>query len=96
MVKFKKINDVTWRVEKIGKMNVPIVFFASEELLESIKKDDTVKQAMNMASLPGVLKNIVVCPDAHQGYGACIGGVSAFDLETGVVSPGEIGYDINC
>jgi len=49
-----------------------------------------------MASLPGVLGNVVVCPDAHQGYGACIGGVSAFDLKTGVISPGEIGYDINC
>jgi len=96
MVEFKKINDIMWKVEKVGKMKVPIIFFASENLLEKIKQDATVKQAMNMASLPGVLKNIVVCPDAHQGYGACIGGVSAFDLEAGVISPGEVGYDINC
>ena len=96
MVKFKKIDDVTWKVEKTGKMNVPVVFFASEKLLEKIKQDGTVNQAMNMASLPGVLENIIVCPDAHQGYGACIGGVAAFDLDKGVVSPGEIGYDINC
>ena len=95
-MEFKKINDVMWKVEKVGKMNVPIVFFASENLLEKIRQDSTVKQAMNMASLPGVLENVVVCPDAHQGYGACIGGVSAFDLETGVISPGEVGYDINC
>ena len=92
----RKISDVMWEVEKTGKMNVPVTIFASENLLEKIKQDDTINQAINMASLPGVLKNIVVCPDAHQGYGACIGGVSAFDTKTGVISPGEIGYDINC
>lgn len=96
MVEFKKISDTIWKIEKIEKMNVPIVLFASKKLLENIKQDNTIKQAMNMASLPGVLKNIVVCPDAHQGYGACIGGVSAFDVDRGVISPGEIGYDINC
>jgi tRNA-splicing ligase RtcB (3'-phosphate/5'-hydroxy nucleic acid ligase) len=96
MVEFKKINDMTWKIETEGTMNVPVTIYASENLLEKIKQDDTIKQAMNMASLPGVLGDVVVCPDAHQGYGACIGGVSAFDLEIGVVSPGEIGYDINC
>ncbi len=96
MVKFKKIDDVTWKIEKEGKMNVPIIVYASEKLLEKIKQDDTMKQAMNMASLPGVLENVIVCPDAHQGYGACIGGVAAFDIEEGVISPGGVGYDINC
>ncbi len=96
MVEIKKINDVTWKIEKFGDMKVPVIIFASKKLLEKIKQDDTIKQSMNMASLPGVLKNIVVCADAHQGYGACIGGVSAFDINKGVISPGEIGYDINC
>jgi len=77
-------------------MNVPVIIFASDKLLDKIKQDNTIQQAINMASLPGVVKNIVVCPDAHQGYGACIGGVSAFDIDEGVISPGEIGYDINC
>ncbi|MEK6859208.1 MAG: RtcB family protein [Nanoarchaeota archaeon] len=95
-MELKKINNVTWKIPREGKMNVPVVIFASEKLLDDIKKDNTLQQAMNMASLPGVLKNIIVCPDAHQGYGACIGGVAAYDLDEGVVSPGEIGYDINC
>ncbi len=92
----KKIGDVEWEIPKTGKMKVPVIIYASEILMESIKKDDTIKQAMNMASLSGVVKNIIVCPDAHQGYGACIGGVSGMDIKTGVISPGEIGYDINC
>ena len=95
-MKIEKINDTTWEIKKNGRMNVPVLIFASEKLLKKIEQDNTIEQAINMASLPGVLKNIVVCPDAHQGYGACIGGVSAFDVETGVISPGEIGYDINC
>ncbi|MBD3252900.1 RNA-splicing ligase RtcB [Candidatus Pacearchaeota archaeon] len=92
----KKINNVTWKIEKSGKMRVPVIIFASDILMKKIKQDRTLLQASNMATLPGVVKNIVVCPDAHEGYGACIGGVSAFDLDEGVVSPGEIGYDINC
>ena len=95
-MELKRINNVTWEIPKQGKMNVPVVIFASEKLLELMKQDDTLKQAMNMACLPGVLKNIVVLSDAHQGYGACIGGVAAYDLNDGVISPGEIGYDINC
>lgn len=96
MVEVEKINDVTWKIEKSGKMNVPVIIFTSEKLLEFMKQDITLQQASNMACLPGVLKNIVVCPDAHQGYGACIGGVTAMNIEKGVISPGQIGYDINC
>jgi len=92
----KKINDLTWKIEKQGNMRIPVLIIASEKILEKIKQDDSLKQAMNMAWLPGVLKYIVVLPDAHQGYGACIGGVAAYDIEKGVISPGEIGYDINC
>ena len=91
-----KISEYEYKIEKQGKMKVPVKIFASEKLLEAIKQDKTLLQASNMATLPGVIENIIVCPDAHEGYGACIGGVSAFNIETGVVSPGEIGYDINC
>ena len=96
MVEVKKINDFMWKIEKTGAMNVPVIIFASEKLLDKIKEDRTLIQASNMACLPGVIKNIVVCPDAHEGYGACIGGVAAHSIEEGVISPGEIGYDIDC
>ena len=92
----KKINNVTWKIEKKKPMKVPVMIFASEKLLNNIKQDKTLEQAQNMATLKGVEKNIVVCPDAHQGYGACIGGVAAFNLNDGIVSPGMTGYDINC
>src|SRR3989338_7163638 len=77
-------------------MNVPITIFASEKILEKIKQDKTLEQAKNMASMPGAIASVIVLADAHQGYGSCIGGVEAFDVEKGVVSPGQIGYDINC
>ena len=96
MVEIKKIDKYLWKIEKQGKMRVPVLILASEKILEPIKQDGTLEQARNMAWLAGVLKNIVVLPDAHQGYGACIGGVAAYDLEEGIISPGEIGYDINC
>ncbi len=95
-MELKKINDVTWEIPQEGKMNVPVVIFASEKLLNNIKQDDTLKQAMNMACLQGMVKNIIVLPDAHQGYGACIGGVGASDIKEGIISPGFVGYDINC
>lgn len=96
MVEIKKINDVMYKIEKTGNMNVPVIIFATEKMMEKIKQDRTLEQASNMATLPGVLKNIVVLPDAHEGYGACIGGVAAHDFKNGVISPGEIGFDINC
>ena len=96
MVDVKRISDYEWRIEKEGKMKVPVVIYASEKLLEKMKEDITLEQARNMAMLPGLVKNIIVLSDAHQGYGACIGAVAAYDLEDGVISPGEIGYDINC
>lgn len=96
MVELKKINEITWKIEKIGKMKVPVIIYASGKLIKDMRKDNTFKQAMNMAKLPGVVKNIIVCPDAHQGYGACIGGVAGFDLNKGIISPGGVGYDIDC
>jgi len=85
-----------FEIEKEGEMNVPGIVFASEKLFGKIKEDKTLEQVKNVAKLPGVVKASFAMPDAHQGYGFCIGGVAAFDLKKGVISPGGIGYDINC
>lgn len=77
-------------------MRVPAVIYTSSKLLESIKRDKTLLQAQNVACLPGIQKKAYVMPDGHQGYGFPIGGVAAFDRTTGVISPGGVGYDINC
>lgn len=92
----KKISDTAWEIPKQGPMRVPAVLYSSAKLLESVKRDLTLHQARNVACLPGILKAAYVMPDAHQGYGFPIGGVAAFDLESGVISPGGVGYDINC
>ncbi len=95
-MEIKEISEYEWQISKEGKMNVGVRIFASEKLLSLMKEDSTLKQAVNMASMPGVLNPVIVLSDAHQGYGACIGGVSAMDLDKGVISPGQIGYDIDC
>jgi len=92
----KKISKYIWEIPKKGKMKVPVRIFASDKLLRDMQKDITLQQAQNIATLPGIVKASIVCPDAHTGYGFSIGGVAAFDLEKGIVSPGGVGYDINC
>jgi len=96
MIELKKINDYTWEIPKHDDMKVPSIIYASSKLLESIKHDLTLKQAKNVACLRGIQKTAYVMPDAHQGYGFPIGGVAAFDMEEGIISPGGVGYDINC
>lgn len=96
MVETKKISDNEWKIEKEGKMRVPVIIYASEKLLNSMKQDDTLNQAKNVAKLPGIIDKSIVLADAHRGYGYSIGGVAAFDLEKGVISPGGVGYDIDC
>ncbi len=95
-MELKKINDYTWEIPKHGEMKVHAVFYSSPKLLESSQKDNTVNQAQNVACLPGIQRASYVMPDAHQGYGFPIGGVAAFDMENGIISPGGVGYDINC
>ena len=77
-------------------MLVPVVIYANEILISKMLTDRTIDQAINVAHLPGVQKNVLVLPDGHEGYGFPIGGVAATDTKTGVVSPGGVGYDINC
>jgi len=94
--KFKKINDWLWEVEKTGKMNVPARIYVSEKMLDEVFKDKSVEQLINTASLPGIVNYSMAMPDIHEGYGFPIGGVAAMDSEKGVISPGGVGYDINC
>ncbi|MFH1607824.1 MAG: RtcB family protein [archaeon] len=95
-MKLKKISANIYEIPREGKMNVPGMVFASEKLLEKIKEDKTLEQVKNVAQLPGILKKSIALPDAHQGYGFPIGGVAAFDMDKGIISPGGVGYDINC
>ncbi len=94
----KKISDVEYRIDPIESkgMRVPVTIYANEELLSKMLSDRTIQQAMNVATLPGVQKHVVVLPDGHEGYGFPVGGVAAMSIEDGVISPGGVGYDINC
>ena len=94
----EKITDYKYRIPKSNFpfMKVDGIIYADETLLEAIKNDKTIEQIANTASLPGIVGYSLGMPDAHQGYGFAIGGVAAVDLKEGVVSPGGIGYDINC
>src|SRR3989304_842314 len=94
----KKIGNMTYKIEKdeaLG-MRVPVVIYADDQLLEKMMSDRTIKQAVNVSTIPGVLQNVVVLPDGHEGYGFPVGGVAAMDAEEGMISPGGVGYDINC
>ena len=95
-MEFTKVSDFEWEIAATEGMRVPGKFFASKELLDHIIEGRSVSQVQNVARLPGILKASIAMPDAHQGYGFSIGGVAAFDVEKGVISPGGIGYDINC
>jgi len=95
-MEIKKISEFVWEIPKQDNMLVPARIFASEKLLEIVKKDKTLEQLKNMACLPGIVKNALAMPDAHQGYGFSIGGVAAFDMKNGIISPGGVGFDINC
>ena len=95
-INLKKISEVEWEIPQEGKMLVPGKIFASEKLMQNIKQDKTLQQVQNVAKLPGIIKASIALSDAHQGYGYSIGGVAAFNLENGVISPGGVGYDINC
>jgi tRNA-splicing ligase RtcB len=93
---FKKIGECTWEIEPRGRMRVPARFYARESALDQIRRDQALDQLTNVAQLPGIVGYSLAMPDIHWGYGFPIGGVAAFDLEDGIVSPGGVGYDINC
>jgi tRNA-splicing ligase RtcB len=94
----KKIANMTYKIEKdetLG-MKVPVIIYANDQLLEKMMTDRTIRQAVNVSTIPGILQNVVVLPDGHEGYGFPVGGVAAMDAEEGMISPGGVGYDINC
>jgi tRNA-splicing ligase RtcB (3'-phosphate/5'-hydroxy nucleic acid ligase) len=94
----KKVNDLEYRIdpEPAKGMKVPVTIYANESLISKMVTDRTIDQATNVATLPGIKKHVIVLPDGHEGYGFPVGGVAATDLEEGVISPGGVGYDINC
>jgi tRNA-splicing ligase RtcB len=93
-----RIGEYVWEIPKSFRadMRVPARIYASEGLLELAFRDKTLEQLVNTAALPGVVKRVLVMPDAHQGYGPPIGGVVPTRYPDGVISPGAVGYDINC
>ncbi len=95
-ISIEKLTDYKWRIPKQGKMRVDGIVYASEKLLKDMEGDQSLQQVANVAHLPGIVKHSIAMPDIHWGYGFPIGGVAAFRLEDGVISPGGVGYDINC
>ena len=96
-VPLEKVNDYMWRIPQYKpEMRVPGMVFANQALLEKMQTDRTLWQCSNVAQLPGIYKYAITLPDGHEGYGFPIGGVAATDYENGVISPGGVGYDINC
>src|SRR3989344_2638047 len=93
--KFKKIVENIYELPKQGKMLVPARIFASDKIFKAVE-EICVSQLVNVAQLPGIVGYSMAMPDVHVGYGFPIGGVAAFDLEKGVISPGGVGYDVNC
>ena len=94
--KVKKIDEWRYLIPKKGAMRVPGLIFSSSELMPNIKDDQSLVQVVNVATLPGIVKHSLAMPDIHWGYGFPIGGVAAFRMEDGIISPGGVGYDINC
>jgi len=95
-IELRKIHDYLWEIPRSGGMNVPGRIYTTEKMLRDIRKDKALDQVRNVAHMPGIQKYSIAMPDIHWGYGFPIGGVAAFDAEDGVISPGGVGYDINC
>ena len=94
--KIQKIDDYRWRIPREGKMRVDGIVYANEHMMEELRNDESLQQVINVSYLPGIVNHSLAMPDIHWGYGFPIGGVAAFDVDEGVVSPGGVGYDINC
>jgi tRNA-splicing ligase RtcB len=96
MSELRQIDETLWEIPRTGAMRVPARVFADGEILEAIRDDHSLEQLANVATLPGVVDAALAMPDIHQGYGFPVGGLAATELPDGVVSPGGVGYDINC
>jgi tRNA-splicing ligase RtcB (3'-phosphate/5'-hydroxy nucleic acid ligase) len=96
MSELRRVGEVVWELPVSGPMRVPGRVFADAELLDAIGEDGSLDQLRNVATLPGVVDAVMAMPDVHQGYGFPVGGIAATALPDGVVSPGGVGFDINC
>jgi len=94
----RKIGENQYQIDADSNsgMRVPVRIYADEPLLQKMLSDRTIMQAKNVASIPGIVGQSIVLPDGHEGYGFPVGGVAAMDAEEGMISPGGVGYDINC
>jgi tRNA-splicing ligase RtcB len=92
----KRLDENRWQIEPFGGMRVPGIIYSSETLMKQMGADQSPTQVANVAHLPGIVKYSLAMPDMHWGYGFPIGGVAAFTLDEGIISPGGVGYDINC
>jgi len=95
-VKVEQIDACRWRIPREGAMRTEGLVFADRQMMAMLQKEQALEQVRNVATLPGIVGPSIAMPDIHWGYGFPIGGVAAFDVEEGVVSPGGVGYDINC
>jgi tRNA-splicing ligase RtcB len=95
-IKLRQVDEYRWEIPQEGKMRTRGLIFASKEMVPKIRDDKSLEQVANVATLPGIEGPSMAMPDIHWGYGFPIGGVAAFNLEEGIVSPGGVGYDINC
>ena len=95
-IKIKKLDEYRWIIPPVEGMRVPGIIYSSEKMIGDIGSDESPKQVANVAYLPGIVNYSLAMPDMHWGYGFPIGGVAAFDMEEGIISPGGVGYDINC
>lgn len=92
----EQLDEYRWLLPRQGRMLTDGLLFMDRQLLDHVRNDKSISQVANVACLPGIVGRSMAMPDMHQGYGFPIGGVAAFDPETGIVSPGGVGYDINC
>src|SRR5690349_10067936 len=95
-MELRRLGEFVWEIPRRGGMRVPGRVYASEKLVGRLRDDPALQQVANVAHLPGIVGASLAMPDIHWGYGFPIGGVAAVDADDGVVSPGGIGYDVNC
>ena len=95
-MQLKRLDPYRWEIPKTGDMNTTGRVYSNDRMIHAVKQEEALRQVANVASLPGIVGPSLGMPDIHWGYGFPIGGVAAFDVNSGVISPGGVGYDINC
>lgn len=95
-IRIERLDAFRWIIPPTGGMRVPGIIYADERMMQTMGTDESPRQVANVAHLPGIIGHSLAMPDIHWGYGFPIGGVAAFDMDEGIISPGGVGYDINC